>query len=73
MFIGETFLRAKQNILNSLLVKEEETMLVKYLNTYPALATLRQLTEKEREDEMNYDKKGVRTFYFEANHWRGLP
>lgn len=72
MYVGETFLRAKQNILNSLL-DNEESMLVKYLNLYPSLATLRQLTEAEQEEDRNYDKKGVRTYYFEAHHWRGLP
>jgi len=71
MFVGETFLRAKQNILSQII--NEETMVLKYPNTYPSVATLRRLTPTEEKEQRNYDKKGVRTFYFVGLHWRGLP
>jgi len=35
--------------------------------------TLRDFTLAEQEDERNQMLKGVRTYFFYANHWRGLP
>lgn len=37
------------------------------------MATLREMTLAERQDRNNMDMKGVRTFYFQAHHYRGLP
>ena len=46
---------------------------VKYFGAAPAAATIRELTEAEKKDKLNHQLKGVRTFYFQAHHWRGLP
>ena len=34
---------------------------------------MRDFTEEERNDRMNKELKGVRTYFFNANHFRGLP
>lgn len=57
---GQTFLRAKQNIFSSF-VKEWK---IKYYSNGPLIHTLREFSKAEREDKMNLDMKGVRTFYF---------
>ena len=35
--------------------------------------TLREFTEVEKQDTMNTDLKGVRTYWFGAHHLRGVP
>ena len=35
--------------------------------------TLRHMTEAEKEEKENVDLKGVRTYFFGAHHYRGLP
>lgn len=35
--------------------------------------TLREFTGAEQEDDRNKAFKGVRTYFYHANHWRGLP
>lgn len=35
--------------------------------------TLRDFTPIEREDKANESLKGVRTYWFGAHHWRGVP
>ena len=46
---------------------------IKFFGSAPILHTLREFTHVEKEDSMNADLKGVRTFWFGAHHWRGLP
>ncbi len=46
---------------------------VKYFGQAPIAATIREFTQAEKQDKMNDQLKGVRTFYFQAHHWRGLP
>ncbi len=46
---------------------------VKYFGNSPVVATIREFTEEEKKDPMNQKLKGVRTFFFQAHHWRGLP
>ena len=46
---------------------------IKYNGTMPQIQSLRELTIAEQEDPRNEEMKGVRTYYFFAHHWRGLP
>jgi hypothetical protein len=46
---------------------------IKYFGQAPIAATIRELTPFEKQDTQNQALKGVRTFYFQAHHWRGLP
>jgi hypothetical protein len=46
---------------------------IKFFGSSPILHTLRQFSEHESQDPLNEDLKGVRTFWFGAHHWRGLP
>ena len=70
MFFGQTFLRAKQNLFNSM---TEGVWKIKHYGATPTVASLREFTEAEKQDKNNKELKGVRTFYFPAHHWRGLP
>lgn len=84
MFFGQTFLRAKQNLFNTIAAKDSDeaetssedggtAWKVKYFGQSPIAATIREMTPAERLNLANKDLKGVRTFYFQAHHWRGLP
>ena len=46
---------------------------IKMHGSGPTLHTLRELTPIEKEDRLNAELKGVRTFWFGAHHWRGFP
>ena len=47
---------------------------VKFFGSAPLLHTLREFTPDELEtDKANVGLKGVRTFWYGAHHWRGLP
>jgi len=46
---------------------------IKFFTSKPNVHTLREFTPLEKEDSRNYGLKGVRTFWFGAHHWRGLP
>jgi hypothetical protein len=37
------------------------------------LHTIREFTEVEKMDKLNENLKGVRSYFFSAHHWRGLP
>jgi hypothetical protein len=83
MNFGQTFMRAKQNLFKVLAAGASNddapgevsgtSWKVKYFGQAPIAATIRELTEAEKQDKMNHQLKGVRTFYFQAHHWRGLP
>lgn len=76
MNFGQTFLRAKQNLFNSIAFDESQTgtsWKVKYFGQSPIVATIRELTEAEKQEKLNQQLKGVRTYFFQAHHWRGLP
>lgn len=49
------------------------TWRIKFFGSAPMMHTVREFTDAEREDQLNADLKGVRTFFFGAHHWRGVP
>ena len=63
-------LRAKQNLFQTL---SGDKWLVKYSGNLPQLHTLRDFTVAEKEDRKNGHLKGVRTYFYHAHHYRGLP
>ena len=70
MFFGQTMLRAKQNMFTDLSADQWK---IKFSGNLPQVHTLRDFTIAEKEDSRNGPMKGVRTYFFHANHWRGLP
>lgn len=70
MNFGQTLMRAKQNLFTDL---SDGQWKVKYSGNLPVVHTLRDFTVAEKEVEINSHLKGVRTYFFHANHWRGLP
>ena len=46
---------------------------IKFFGSSPIMHTLREFTPNEKDDKMNIGLKGVRTFWFGAHHWRGVP
>lgn len=74
---GQTFMRAKQNLFQTIAQdaqKPDDTIWkIKYFGQAPIAATIRELTPFEKQDKTSQSLKGVRTYYFQANHWRGLP
>lgn len=71
---GQTFLRAKQNLF--LQYSEGKNWKVKHFGTFPSVHTLRDFTEAEKDSDdyiSQLDLKGVRTCFFGAHHYRGLP
>ena len=65
-----TFFKAKFNLFSRLTGNKWRA---KFISSRPDLHTLRELTSLEKEDPRNHDMKGVRTYWFGAHHWRGLP
>lgn len=70
MYFGQSFLRAKQNLF---VAYSENKWKVKYFGQLPLIHTIRDLTIAEQENKTNDGLKGVRTYFFGAHHWRGLP
>ncbi len=70
MMFGQTFMRSKQNLFDKY---TENKWKVKFFGTLPLIHTVRQLTEAESDDKQNTGYKGVRTYFFGAHHYRGLP
>lgn len=70
MCFGTSFLRAKQDLFVELSGNQWK---IKYNGTMPQIHSLRDLTIAEKEDARNEGLKGVRTYYFFAHHWRGIP
>lgn len=81
MNFGQTFMRGKQNLFNVIAHDPSPqssgiantTWKVKYFGNAPIAATIREFTQAERVQPENKMLKGVRTFFFQAHHWRGLP
>jgi len=69
-YYSETFFRAKLNLFARL---TENKWKIKFFGSSPILHTLREFTPLEKFDELNDDLKGVRTYWFGAHHWRGIP
>ena len=47
---------------------------IKFTGSSPMMHTLREFSEEEKASDLaNEDLYGVRTFWFGAHHWRGLP
>ena len=70
IFMGQTLIRAKHNLFLGLSDGEWN---IKFSGNLPQVHTLREFTVAEQEETINKAFKGVRTYYFHANHWRGLP
>lgn len=70
MMFGQTFIRSKQNLFDKY---TENKWKVKFFGSLPLIHTVREMTEFEREDKLNTDLNGVRTYFFGAHHYRGLP
>lgn len=70
IFLGTSFLRAKQDMFT---VISKDSWKVKFSSNLPTVHTLRDFTIAEQEDLMNRGMKGVRTYFFSAHHYRGLP
>jgi len=70
MFFGQSFLHAKLDLFKSLTANKWK---IKFFGSSPVLHTLREFTPLEKEDKLNAELKGVRTFWFGAHHWRGYP
>ena len=70
IYFGQTILRAKQKIFQEIC---DGNWKVKFTGNLPQVHTMRDFTVAEREDQRNEGLKGVRTYFFHANHWRGLP
>lgn len=64
-------MRAKQNLF----VKyTDNKWKVKYFGNLPLIHTVRDLTVAEKEEQKEIvGFKGVRTYFFGAHHYRGLP
>jgi len=70
IFMSETFFKAKLNLFNQLSGGQWK---IKFFGQGPLLHTVREFTEVEQFDKLNNDLKGVRSYFFGAHHWRGLP
>ena len=70
LHIGQTFFRGKVNLFEALTANKWR---IKFFGSSPVLHTLREFTPVEKEDRLNQSLKGVRTFWFGAHHWRGVP
>jgi len=70
MYVGATFFKTKIQLFEQLTGNKWR---IKFFGSAPVLHTLREFNEAEAEDKLNHGLKGVRTFWFGANHWRGFP
>jgi len=70
MNFGQTLVRAKHNLFTKL---SNGVWNIKFAGNLPQVHTIRDFTIAEKEDERNKAFRGVRTYFFHANHWRGLP
>jgi len=68
--LGTTFLRRKQDFFTEM---TSDAWKVKFASNLPMVHTLRDFTVAENEDLGNEGMKGVRTYFFGAHHYRGLP
>lgn len=70
LYNGDTFDLTKYRLAFYL---NQEEFKVFYATPYPAFHVARDLHEYEKEDPKNKGFTGVRTYFFEAMHFRGVP
>ena len=70
IMLGQSFMRAKQNLFVDYSANKWQ---VKFYASIPLVHTVRDMTEVEKEDPWNEGYRGVRTYFFGAHHFRGLP
>mmetsp|Transcript_24965 Transcript_24965/g.28640 ORF Transcript_24965/g.28640 Transcript_24965/m.28640 type:complete len:181 (-) Transcript_24965:105-647(-) len=70
LFGNESFAKGRMMLFANL---SSDKWLVRHLFRTPYVATIRPFTEQEKKDKKNSYLLGVRTFYFNALHLRGLP
>ncbi|CDW83242.1 UNKNOWN [Stylonychia lemnae] len=70
IYFGQTFLKAKQNLFTQL---SNDAWKVRYIGGHPMVATIREFTPAEQRDSLNHGLRGVRSYFFPANHYRGFP
>lgn len=70
MKFGLSFTRSKQNFFTSF---SEDKWRIRFAGMLPQQHTVRHFTEAEKEDPLNKNLRGVRTYFFAAHHYRGLP
>ncbi|CAI2372012.1 unnamed protein product [Moneuplotes crassus] len=69
VFGTESFMEARKEFFATL---SDNKWFVSHKNSMPIVSTLRPFTEHEKKDEKNVYLHGVRTYYFNAYHLRGL-
>lgn len=70
VYWGQTFMRCKQDLFN---IYSSDKWKVKFFGALPLIHTIRKFSAAEKEDSMNNDFDGVRTYFYGAHHFRGLP
>lgn len=70
VFGNESFSIGRLNLFKNL---TGEKWIARHPYLFPTVATLRPFTEFEKKDRKNAFLSGVRTYYFDAYHIRGLP
>ena len=70
VFGNESFIKARRSLFTTI---SDDKWLIKHAFRNPYVATIRPFTEAEKKDKKNSYLSGVRTFYFNAFHLRGLP
>jgi hypothetical protein len=70
LMVGESFFKGN---LENFIRLTNNTWKIKFFGSKPLLHTLREFTPIERLDWKNDHLHGVRTYYFGAHHWRGIP
>lgn len=69
MVYGQTFYQAREELFKELTSGWQ----VSHVGRAPEVATLRAFTEAETKNSRNDEFTGVRTYYYESIHKRGLP
>lgn len=70
VFGAESFIKARKNLFSSI---SNDSWIIRHAFRNPYVATIRPFTEVEKKDKKNSYLSGVRTFYFNAFHLRGMP
>lgn len=70
MMLGQSFQRGRQNLF---IKYSKNAWRIRMFGQIPLITTLRDLTQAEKDDDMNQGLKGVRTYFFGAHHHYGLP
>jgi hypothetical protein len=67
---GTSFMRAKQTLFD---LYSDNLFKIKFQYNQPMHHTVRPFTEDEKENRANNGMLGVRTYFFGAHHYRGVP